>query len=285
MGLLGTTAGFLTRVPKRIFTCRGFRFESERGFKRVLLKSLDKLTSSFAHKVICISPSVKEFGVKQGVLSEQKSFVIQHGSSNGLCLERFNSLKISWEKKINIKEKLSLGDTFVFGFIGRLVKDKGIEELLKAFDNINKEYNKTSLIVLGSTKSSTSYEKNLILHYKNHTGIRWVGFVENVNEYIAIMDVFVMPTYREGFGIALLEAAAMGKPVISTNVTGAKDAVKNNYNGLLVSHKSISDLENAMLKLYKDNSLKEKLGKNGIEWARNFDNNIIWEGMNKLYNS
>lgn len=283
MGLLGMIAAWLLGVKKRIYTCRGFRFEHETGIKHKVLVLMEKLTSKISHKVICISNSVREEGFKFNIFSESKSVVINKGSSNGIPLTRFKPENIERELKLNLKKQLELDDCFIFGYIGRLVDRKGINELYAAFTDLYSQNNKLRMLFVGSPEFGQIHDKNLIDNMRKHPGIILAGFQKDVPLYLSIMDVFVLPAWWEGFGNVLVQAAAMGLPVISTTGTGTRDAVSKDYNGLLISPKSISELFEAMRLLLHDKELRKKLGANGIEWAKNFDSQIIWNGMEELY--
>lgn len=283
MGLFAMLAAWIYGVKKRIYTCRGFRFEHEKNFKRKLLMSLDKLAIKGAHKVICISNSVKEEGVKFNIFSEINSIVINKGSSNGMPLNRFRPESIKRELTLNLVKQLDLENCVVFGYIGRLVDRKGINELYAAFTELYSQNNKLRMLFVGSPEFGQIQDKNLIDNMRKHPGIIMAGFQKDVPLYLSVMDVFVLPAWWEGFGNVLIQAAAMGLPVISTTGTGTRDAVSKDYNGLLISPKSISELFESMHLLLHDKVLRKKLGVNGIKWAKNFDSQIIWKGMEEIY--
>ena len=283
MGLLGIIAAWICGVKVRINTCRGFKFETEKGFKKKLLVSLMKLNSKLSTKVVCISPSIKKMGIELSIFKDDKSFVIKKGSSNGLDLQRFNpaTMKVSYVNMLRIK--YGLEGNFVFGFIGRFVKDKGIKELFSAFTQSFEEHQNLRLIIIGSDLLASISDKELLAKFKDHPGVIFIGRTKEIPEYLTLMDALVVPTYREGFGNVFIEAASMGVPVISNNITGVKDAVNNGFNGILVTPYSSDELKNAMLVLYHKESLRKELGLNGIIWAKNFRREEIWQGLNSLY--
>lgn len=283
VSLLGMIAAKMLGIKNRIYTCRGFRFETEKGKKRNLLIFLEKVTSKFSHQIICISPSLKLFGIKLNVFPEEKAFVINKGSSNGINLSRFNIENINQSESLSLKSELGISDNFCFGFIGRLSDEKGINELFCAFDHLYHAHKNLRLLLIGSIDNAQITDKSIIENIKTHEGIIYLGHQSNIPLYLSLFDVFVMPTHREGFGNVFVEAAAIGLPVIGTDVTGSKDAVSKDYNGLLVPVKSTTLLQEAMLSLYNDEAKRKELGLNGIEWAKNFDNKMIWDSMNDLY--
>lgn len=285
VSLLGMIAGRLCGIKTRIYTCRGFRFEHETGFKRKLLVLMEKITANLAHQVVCISPSVREFGVKKKIFSTKKVVVINKGSSNGVDLNLFNKERYDLEYLVKTRNVLGLSDKFIFGFVGRVVDRKGINELFSAFSMLYEKNHNIALLIVGPIEEEQLNDKSIISKLEEHPGIFLVG-KKNQNEiplYLAIQDAFVLPAWWEGFGNVLIQAAAMGIPVISTYGTGTRDAVNENYNGLLVAVKDENALHNAMLNLYEDNLYAKKLGVNGVAWAENFKRELIWQEMDKLY--
>lgn len=284
VSLLGMIAGKLLGVPKRIYTCRGFRFEPENGFKRKMLILMEKITVNCASKVICISSSLRDFGVKNGIFTAAKAKVINKGSSNGINLTRFSPQSVTKESIYRLKKELGIEEKFIFGFVGRIYDRKGINELCEAFSRLCQSLPDIVLLLVGRFEEAQIADKRIIEYIKSHSLIKHVGSQKNVPLYMSIMDVFVMPAWGEGFGNVMVEAAAMGIPVISTDATGTKDSVCQDFNGLLIEPKSVDKLAETMKLMYSNRDLREKMGRNGVEWARNFDNLIIWNGLKELYN-
>jgi glycosyltransferase involved in cell wall biosynthesis len=285
VALLGLMAAKITGVKRRIYTCRGFRFEHESGMTRRILVLMEKITGFCAQRIICISPSVEKFALENNLFSKAKTMVINYGSSNGVNLKLFNNKNISEFQKTILKQELNLTNKFIFGFVGRLADRKGIKELLDAFLEIYKSNENTSLLIVGPIENSQIKDISVIETLKNHPGIVYTGnkLLNEIPFYISILDVFVLPAWWEGFGNVLVQAAAMKVPVITTDATGTKDAVSHQYNGIIIPKHDIKELKNAMLRLYEDKALREKFGENGIIWASNFNNKIIWDGMNNIY--
>lgn len=285
VSLLGMIAATLVGVKRRIYTCRGFRFEHEVGNKKKVLIWMEKITSLLAHKVICISNSVQTLGLEHNIFGAQKSLVINKGSSNGVNLDLFNREKIDQEFTKQLREKYKLEHTFNFGFVGRMVDRKGINELYDVFCNLYEQNNNLRLILVGPFEMSQIANKNLVEQIDAHPGIVNIGRVlqHDVPNYLTLIDVFVLPAWWEGFGNVLIQAASMGIPVISTDATGTKDAVSNNENGILIPIKDKEALKNSMLQMLENKVLREKMGKMGIEWSKNFNRLDIWNEMNKIY--
>lgn len=284
ISLLGLMAARYTGVKNRIFTCRGFRFEHEEGFLKWLLKRMDGIAASCAHKIICISPSVKELGVRENIFDPQKCVVINKGSSNGLQLTKFRKELVSSEMKADLRNRLGIGENdFVFGFLGRIIDRKGINELFEAFCELYSENKNLKLLIVGPFDSGQIKNKNLHAEMSAHPGVIMPGRTDEVPLFLSVMDVFVLPAWWEGFGNVVVQAAAMGIAVISTFGTGTRDAVSDGYNGILVPVKDSARLKDAMADLYSDPERRLLLGNNGIEWAKNFENEIIWKGMLEIY--
>lgn len=287
ISLLGMIAAALLGVNKRIYTCRGFRFENEHGMKRKVLIFTERITSLFAsEQVICISNSVKVLGVKHKVFPEHKAIVIGKGSSNGLNLNLFNpKVAINQEIKNLVQNKYQLEDKFVFGFLGRLVDRKGINELYEVFSDLYSQNQNIRLLLVGPLDMIQIADKDLPLKIDRHPGIINHGRVkqDDVPGYMLTMDVFVLPAWWEGFGNVLIQAAAMGTAVISTTATGTIDAVQDEYNGILVPVKDKVKLKDSMLKLMEDTETRRSFARNGLEWAKNFDREIIWKRMYEIY--
>jgi glycosyltransferase involved in cell wall biosynthesis len=284
VSLLGMIAAKLLGVKNRIYTCRGFRFEHETGLKKTILVSMEKITTRFAHKIICISNSVRELGIENTIFSKDKSLVINKGSSNGIDLERFNPSQVNEAQISKLKNELGLNAAhFVYGFVGRLIDRKGIKELYEAFNNLYAENHFLRLLIVGPIEKGQIADLSLLEKMNEHPGILLVGTQRNVPLYLSVMDIFCLPAWWEGFGNVSVQAAAMGLPVIATDVTGSKDAVSNDFNGLLIPAKSVKDLQNAMALLQENRDKRKELGKNGLIWAKNFDSKMIWDGMNVIY--
>ena len=286
VSLLGMLAARLVGVKKRIYTCRGFRFEHEYGFKRRVLIAMEQVTSFCAHNVICISNSVKELGLRNKIFPECKAIVILKGSSNGVNLSLFDPTVSAYhELKLAIQKKYQLEDQFVYGFLGRVVDRKGINELLEVFNELYNSNRNLRLLIVGPFEMDQIADKGLIEKIKQHPGIINHGRVkqDEVPAFMLAMDVFVLPAWWEGFGNVLIQAAAMGKAVISTTGTGTIDAVKHGFNGKLVNVKSKTMLKDAMIELFEDDETRRKYGENGLEWAKYFDRYMIWNEMNEIY--
>lgn len=243
-GLLSMIAAWLIKTPTRIYYIHGLRYEGAIGLKKSLLLFMEKLSCYFATDIFAVSNGVKQNLILDKI-TNRKINIINNGSINGIDTEYFSATNTEIK---DIKSNYNINNTdFVYGFVGRLVKDKGINELIKAFMNINSKNKNTKLILVGAFEDKldplNSNIKNKILNNKN---IIHVGFQSDIRPFLKMMHVFVFPSYREGFGISIMEAAAMNLPVIASNIIGCNEIIKDNYNGILINPKSELELKNAM---------------------------------------
>ena len=239
--LLGLTSGYLTRVPTRIYYIHGLRYEGTTGKKRQLLVALEKLNCFCATDVIAVSNGIKQKVEEK--LTRKPVTVIHHGSANGLDINEFSNH--NYNAKI-IREEYGISENdFVFGFVGRLVKDKGIGELVGAFNQL--EQKDIKLILVGKYEPDLDpLSQETLQIIKSNPNIIEVGFQKDVKKFLSIMDLFVSPSHREGFGVAVLEANLMKVPVLVSNITGHSEIVTQGINGFFVNPKNMLDLQEKM---------------------------------------
>ncbi|MFN4299812.1 MAG: glycosyltransferase family 4 protein [Thermaurantimonas sp.] len=279
MALLGLLAAKVLGVKRRIYTCRGLRFETEVGVMRKILILMERLTVSMAHKVIYVSHSLKSAAGRYGILDEKKSIVILKGSSNGINLNTFDRGKIDQTEVTELKKKYKLENCLVIGFVGRVTRDKGVYELVDAFESLYENYPNLRLIMMGHIKCEKTFEKR----FRSHPGIIHIPFQDNVPLYMSLFDIFVLPSWREGFPNVPVQAAAMGLPVIVSDATGCIDSVNENVNGLVFKARDKEALRNA-LKYYIINEEKRlEHGREGLNWAKEFSQESHWQGINQVY--
>jgi glycosyltransferase involved in cell wall biosynthesis len=284
---LALFAGYFCRVPKRLYFVHGLRYEGYKGFKRRLLMFMEKLSCFFATDIIAVSYGVKNIMEEQ--ITPKKVIVVGSGSSNGIDTKKFVIEKFS-----SSELKMSLGiqeEDYVFGFVGRLVKDKGVNELVNVFDKLNANYKNIKLILVGPYEDEldplNSLTKKKIESNKN---IVSVGFQRDVRSFLGVMNLFVFPSYREGFGIVLMEAGAMQIPCISSNITGCNEIIIEKVTGLLMPSKN-QDALYAKMEYSILNKLEMKeMGINAEQSIKKrFEQHSVWsqylKEYNKIYNS
>ena len=283
MGVLGSIAALMTSVPMRIYTCRGFRYEHERGFRKRLLMAMERIAARCSRRVLCISDSVRKKGIEDQVFRPAKTRLIPPGSSNGIDVGRFNQGNVDPDFAANLRRELDLEGKFVIGFVGRLIDRKGILELYQAFCRIRADYSEVKLVLVGSKFDDQLSVPWLLDEIEADPDIHWIGFQEDVVTCLSLFDLFVLPAWWEGFGNVLVQAAAMGLPVISTDVTGCKDAVSHGYNGTLVQKGNVEQIVNETIRYMQDTELRQICGANGIDWASRFEPEKIWSGLEQIY--
>ena len=257
--LLSMLAAWITRVPVRIYMCHGLRYQGNHGKIRKLLMFMERLSCYCASEVICVSNGVRNTLIQDGICKEDKAVVIGYGSASGIDLNYFSRDAIKENK--SIRESLNISEhSFVFIFIGRIVADKGINELISAFTNLLETKADIDLILVGGEERDLNPISNLSLQaIKENKRIHAVGKQADIRPYLLAADSMVFPSYREGFGMVLIEAAAMGIPAISSNIIGCNEIIIDGINGKLIPSKSIDSLYKEMEWFYKhkDTVIKE----------------------------
>jgi glycosyltransferase involved in cell wall biosynthesis len=261
-GLLGTLAAWLCGVPVRIYMLRGLKLEACTGFKRGVLLAMERLASACAHVVLCNSPSLRSEAQTLGVAPAAKLLMLGDGSSNGVYVQRFSP------GTSRVRDKLGISpEALVVGFVGRLTCDKGIPELVYAFDAILTVEPKALLLLVGwFDASEDALCPRLRAQIEGHPRILCTGFVADTAPYFRAMDVMVLPTWREGFPNVVLEAGATGIPVITTVATGSRDSVVPEVTGLLIPPGDPGALSSAVLKLLRDPARRRAMGNAARAW-------------------
>lgn len=276
--LLSMLAARLMRVKKRIYYRHGLIYDNMFGFKYKLMKFVDRFTAYNATKIVNVSDYLNKKAISDNLNSSQKQLIIGKGSCGGIdTVNKFNPEKIDNVKREIIKNSLEITDDYlVIGFCGRLVNDKGIPELIEAFTSLKKTM-KIKLLLVGDfdTRDSVSdYVEDLI---ENDKDIIKTGFIFNdIEYYYSLMNIFVFPSYREGFGISAIEASAMQLPVLVTSETGCAETIINNETGLYIDNTAKSIFEN-IHKLINSSEFNQ-MGINGRAFVmKHFENSILWE--------
>lgn len=231
--MLSMVAAWITRVPVRIYMCHGLRYQGTQGKMRKLLIWMEKLTCACATEVICVSNGVRETFAADGICPLSKSVVLGAGSATGIDAEHFDPDKV--ESNV-MRTELGLGkNDFVFIFVGRIVTDKGINEMVTAFDRLSREYSHLHLVLVGAEETEqnpiTQHSRSVI---NGNEHIHAIGRRSDVRPYLKDADAFVFPSYREGFGMVLIEANAMGTPAISSDIIGCNEIIIEGENGTLI---------------------------------------------------
>ena len=277
-GLLTAIAAFMARVPIRLHTFTGQPWVGLRGIKRWLARESDRLIGRLNTRCYADSMSQRQFLIEQGLLDPERIQVVGAGSLAGVDIERFNRERFPVGQRNALRQSLGIPpDVPVLIFVGRITPDKGVKELLAAFAKLKDAGHRAHLLFVGPFDPDSGTGGNIPAHeIDTIRDTHCVGYSEHPEQYMAIADILCLPSYREGFGTVVIEAAAMGVPTVGTEIYGLTDAVEQGVTGLLVAPRNAGQLADALKKLLDDKSLREKMG--AAAWQRvsvQFDANII----------
>lgn len=284
-GLLVGLAAWATRVPCRVYTMRGLRLETVRGTKAAILRITERLSCACAHRVICVSPSLRQRALDFGLAGADKLVVLGSGSSNGVDATRFSATPEVIAKVNQIRQEHQIRrEAKVIGYVGRLTRDKGLPELLQAYKSIRQRYPSTFLILVGEYESGDPLSWEQRAAVEGDSSVLRIPFTADIAPLYLLMDIFVLPTHREGFPNAVLEAQAAGKPVITTTATGALDSVVHGVTGLTVATGDFAALAGALERLLDDPAYAAHLGRAGRDRIlREFGQEKIWQALAQQY--
>ncbi|MCL4430966.1 MAG: glycosyltransferase family 4 protein [Epsilonproteobacteria bacterium] len=280
-GLLGMISAWLARVPVRLHLIVGLAYFGSVGKRRFLLKSIERITYFFSTNLYANSLNLPNIIAKE--LTSKKINVIGYGSVNGVDTEFFKDTMTSKEKSA-FRNRFSINDEdFLLLFTGRIVGDKGVNELVKAFDVLSKKHSRIHLLMVGDYEHHLDPIKpetyDLI---QNNSRIHTVSFQSDVRPYFCIADLLILPSYREGLPNVLIEGGSCGLPLIATDINGCNEVIIEGENGLLIPLKSANALENAIETVLTNAILYNKLKTNArTSILRRYDQTLYWE---KLHN-
>jgi len=279
-GLLGGVASFISGVPCRIQTKWGIRLETAKGLQRFILTLADKVAGSCAHLILCDSQSGKDRTAELGLAPARKVQVVANGSANGINIGRFEINPTTRAAAKAFRSELGLTDSApLVGFVGRLNLDKGLVELNAAWSLIKASRPDATLVIIGEDECKSAVEKAALTQLKQAAGVKLLGPRTGIEGLFLAMDVFLMPSHREGFGVVVLEAAAMEVPTVGFSVTGMKDSVVNHSTGVLVEMGDVNGLAHATLNYLNQPELKKLHGANGRTRVHNdFKQSTVWRG-------
>lgn len=285
-GIVSMLAAKLANVPIRMHTVAGLPLMEAKGFKRILLNCVEKVTYACATNVFPNSKGLFQFIVNEELVSSKKLKVIANGSSNGIDTSFFDSENISEVEKEELRTKLNIHNTdFVFVFVGRLVGDKGINELIEAFSRIN--VCNVKLLLVGEFENDLDpLLIKTIYEIEKNPNIISVGFQSDVRSYFGISNCLVFPSYREGFPNVVMQAGAMGLPSIVSDINGCNEIIEEGINGTIIPSKNIEALFCSMQKIIHDEMWRNQLASN----ARNkivsrYEQQLVWDAILNEYKS
>ncbi|MBN9312768.1 MAG: glycosyltransferase family 4 protein [Chryseobacterium sp.] len=294
-GIVGMLGAKLAGVPVRMHTVAGLPLMEAKGIKRRMLDGVEKLTYRCATHVYPNSRGLYEFILQNNFTAKDKLEVIGNGSSNGIDTEYFSPTQIAEEQKVQLKKELGIHEKdFVFLFVGRLVGDKGINELINAFHSLktaesnNKQYGTQrgyKLLLVGPLESHLDpLHPETLKKIEQHPHIIMTGFQQEVRPFLAISNCLVFPSYREGFPNVVLQAGAMELPSIVSDINGCNEIIVNGKNGLIIPSKNTKAVEEAMQKVMDDRELYRQLRENARPMIKSrYEQSVVWNALLEEY--
>lgn len=285
--LLGVLAARIAGIKKIILFEHGALYETAKGmFRKMLIQEL-RFVNSFASKMVCVSPYILELGIKDKTSKPEIRTLLGPGSCGGIdTIKCFNPELFSSDVITRLKKDLGIEkDTFVIGFVGRLVRDKGVIELLESFNLLQNRFpeKKIKLLIIGEPEKWDGLPEITLKELSDNPDIIFTGFIprERMPQYYLCMDIMVLPSYREGMPTCNLEAQAMGIPVITSKISGTRDSIIENKTGLYCDING-QDIANQIIRLF-DETMRKSIGNNGKTWVRDsFDHSKVWPYIKEI---
>lgn len=286
-GLLGMIAGRLAGVPTRIYIQRGLRLETARGIKKHILYATEKTACSLSTHVIVVSDSLEREMVERKLLTREKVVRIGKGSSHGIDTKKYDPVAIDPIRLSNLRDELGIGPSdFIIGYAGRLTRDKGINELVESFIDLAEHRSHVKLLLIGDFEMSDPIEERNIRSIESHARIIHCAYTSGMEYYYSLMDVFALPTYREGFSNVSIEAQAMGVPVVTFDSTGARDTIDPRRTGIIVKSNDAKGLRDALEALIDNGAKRKALSGAARKFiVDNFDRQYMHHELLKFYDS
>ncbi len=259
--MYASIASFFAGIRCRLYCQWGIRYYEFTGAKRKFFKFIEKMTCSFSTHVSPASKANGEDSIKNGLTTREKVHTVWNGTADGID---FNVFDIKYRDEFQKKIRAEYGipeNAFVFGFLGRILWDKGVPELIEAFLELHEKYDNIYLMITGYFEREHMFDQDILRRSKECDHIFWTGRTEVPREYFATYDVFVFPVHREGGGGGVIRAAAMGTPSIVSDIGPLLNVTQNGETALTFKVRDKDDLKAQMEKIYLDNELREKLAK------------------------
>lgn len=280
--LLSMVAGWMAGVPHRIYTVTGLRFETTTGIKRLILKNIERITTLCATKVIPEGDGVRNT-LRRERITRKPLEKILNGNINGIDLTHFDRT----DEVMSRAEVLRREGIFTYIFVGRMVKDKGVNEIVAAFDRLSRERSDVRLLLVGRFEEDLDpllpESRECIERNKQ---IEFVGYQSDVRPYLAASDVLLLPSYREGFPNVVIQAGAMGLPSIVSDISGCNEIIIDHKNGIIIPKQDSEALYNAMCRLASETELTRLLAASARELvATRYAQSEVWRATLDMYNS
>ena len=279
-------AAKIAKVPVRLYCQWGIRYVGMSGISRKIFFFFLKLVCRNSTNIRAVSPMNKAFAVSEGLYPEEKAVVVGKGGTIGVDMQRYDISKKA-EYRSTIRKQYGISDeAFVYGFAGRVSADKGCTELMTAFRKITESEPDAKLLIVGPMEDGCGVPAEILEWARKSNQVVMTGMIDGskMNEYYSAMDVLVHPTYREGFGMVLQEAGALGIAMITTKIPGASEVMEEGISCLLVEPKNMLELESTMKKLITDREYSKKIGQAAYERTKQYyDRPIMLENQKADY--
>lgn len=282
-GLIGMIASFLARVPIRIYHVHGLPHVTATGLKRSLLRLTERISCLLAHRVFCVSDSLVNQLCDEGICVKSRVRVLHNGSINGVdALGRFNPIRYNAEE---IRHSIGIPrNARIIGFVGRLVRDKGVLELVESWAVLRQKFENLHLLLVGPFEDKDSIPIAVRQRLYSDNRVHIMGHVDDPAPYYSVMDVLAFPTHREGFGLVAIEAAAMGVPVVATYIPGCIDSVVDGETGTLIPKGDYTALTTALSLYLHDPRMRLAHGEAGRKRVlASFQPKEIWKALYAEY--
>lgn len=281
--LLGSIAAWLAGIPCRIYLLHGLLYLGRGRVSAAFRKWLAWIPACFAQRLLCVSPSLAAQAVADGLAPAARVATLGHGSVNGVDLDRYRPHRPTERAAIRAKYAIP-ADAVVVGFVARLRGEKGIAELVDAFTALKDRHPQLYLLIVGDYDIEDRPPERIVETLAREPRIKCPGWQDDCTPFFAAMDIYCMPTYRDGFGVVFIEAAACGLPSVGTDVIGARDAIEPGVSGFRVPARSAAAVSDALERLLSDADLRQRLGVSARRWAEaNFDRHQTWAQYEQEY--
>jgi glycosyltransferase involved in cell wall biosynthesis len=280
-GLLGMLASWFCMVPIRIHTFQGEVWANKKGVLRWILRKLDTLVARLTSHILVVSHSERDFLIQEGVVEPAKSHVLANGSISGVDIHKFKPDPVV--RQVERAARDFLPEHIVFLYLGRITSEKGVFEIAHAFNALALVRPQARLVIAGPNEGNTQ-EKLVALLQPYTNQVRFEPYTDNPENILRSADVLLLPSYREGFGVVIIEAAAVGVPTIGSRIYGISDAIEEGKTGLLVNSADAKSLELAMIQMIDDSALRNSLGLAALNrTVHKFQSDIVLEAFINYY--
>lgn len=285
-GIVGILAAWICRVPVRLHTVAGLPLVETQGVKKKVLVFVERVAYACSHYVLSNSIKLRDYILSEIYSRKDKVVIIGKGSSNGIDLNYFNESAVTDIVLNKIKNDIGVGEADqVLCFVGRLAYYKGVNELISAFVKLkDRNTQPLKLLLVGPFEDLNPLEPDTLREIENNDSIISVGHQNDIRPYLLLSDIFVFPSYREGFPQSLMQAAAMGLPCVATDINGCNEIIEDGHSGLLIKPKDAEAIFEKVQLLLENDVLRATLAKNAFEnMVKNYEQQTFWNLMADFY--